>query len=752
MPGTSEERETAFATGASAAAPIDVHGSQDSSSDDDFNSLVQRSKVSMNGDPLKQTGEDLLDSESEELPIRQRSGILKAAPKGKQRRRKTPSNRKPPPRAKEVSSPKESSEEEDLADSESESEDNPDQQRTRRRQSASKRQTRKAKQAPSRNESSEEEDTHDPARRGQSKKGNEFVAKGSKEDTDEGPLTTRKRKSEAKSKQTPKGAHPKGNGGRRQSKELDDEFLSYESEEEEYESEDKQNVDEREEDFDPDDDEEEALLTTRKGESNAQGRQTRKGAQSKGHRSRRQSKDSDDEFIVKENEEDEYESEDKQSDDESEEDFDPDNDEEEAPLTTRKRKSKAQAVQTRRGSKSKRETPSRASARKAAQSLAELDDDEEPVFNGRRRSKRSRDDDDFNVDEFNVDEGGDSEDHDAGDSEVDSPVESSGDNEESTLAPGRYQSPASQRQSPSRAAALKASQKLAILKDNADDEDVEVVTVRNTRRRSKKRSDDDAYEENESEESEEDLDDMASDKSPPHDDQSSQGDEDQVKKSKAVEVGNDFGTVDDSSSDDEKWASPQLKLKPSPGVLQLDRDDDSEDDNSGPSNTLSPPKIPVCPSKYDVITEEKLPRKHVCYFSPDGSHRQCFALETLHKIALTTPHPKFRQDLTGGKQTFLQPPHFRSEMSDDLLDQIASRFGREALDLRSSFYSSSRRESAGASSEDDDSEYIVNYSEALADSINFLERVGNYVQSQMGSQDVRILQLVLKLPLQVAIT
>jgi hypothetical protein len=667
IPGTSEERETESATG-TAIAPIDVHGSEDSSSDDAFTASVERSKFSENGDPLKQTGEDLLDSESEnELPIQQRSGKRKAASKGKLRRRKTLSTGKPP-RAKEFPFPKESSSEgEDRADSENGSEDEPDQQRTRRRQSASKRQTRKAKQSLSRKESSEEEDAKVPATRGQSKRDIELDEKESEEDTDEGPSTTRKRKSEAKSNQTPK------------------------------------------------------------------------GAQSKGNRGRRHSKDSDDEFIVEESEEDEYESEDKQSDDESEEDFD---DEEEAPLTTRKRKSKAQAVQTPRGSKSKQQIPSRASTRKAAKNLAGLDDDEEPVlnvrrrskrskdqakpvFHGRRRSKRSKDDDDFVVDE-----GGDSEDHDDGDSEVDSVVESSDDNKDTTRALGRRQSPSnSQRQSPSRAAARKASQKLATLKDDVDDEDNEIVTVRNTRL--KKRSDDDAYEENDSGESDEDMDDMA-DKSP-SDDQSSRGNEDQVKKSKAVEVGDDFGTVDDSSSDDEKWASPQLKLKPTPGVLQLDRDDDSEADNYGPSTMLSPPKMPICPSKYDVITEEELPRKHVCYFSPDGSHRQCFALETLHKIALTTSHPKFRQDLTGGKQTFLQPPHFRSEMSDDLLDQIASRFGREALDLQSSFYSSSRQERAAASSESE----IVDYSEALADSNHFLERVGNYVQSQMGSQDVR---------------
>ena len=75
-----------------------------------------------------------------------------------------------------------------------------------------------------------------------------------------------------------------------------------------------------------------------------------------------------------------------------------------------------------------------------------------------------------------------------------------------------------------------------------------------------------------------------------------------------------------------------------------------------------------------------LPKKHVCYVSPDGQSRQCFALETLRQIALKAARLQFRVDLDGGeKVTFLQPPHFRTAMSDDLLDQIASRFGRQAL-------------------------------------------------------------------------
>jgi hypothetical protein len=716
-PGTSEEGKTASA----AAAPSDVHGSKDSSSDEDFASSMQRSKAINNGELWKQAEEVLVDSESnDEHHDQKRTRGRKAASNGNARRRQAASKGKART-TKEAPNQKESSEEEDLADSQSEDErdHDHDQQRTRPRESASKRQTRTARQALSRQESSEEEDTKVPARRRRTKK--EY---DSEEDADEGFLATIKRSGKAKSKsgQTRKGLQSRSYGRSRQPKDSDDEFLAKESEEDEGESEEKQS----EEDFDPDadDEEEEGPLTSRKRNSETQARHARSGSRSKRHGKRRQSKDSDDEFLANESEEDEVESEDKASDDESKEDFDPHNeDEDEAPLSTLKRRSKTPARQTRRLSQRKRQTPSRASARKAAKNLAGLDDDEEPVLKGRRRSKRSKDDDAFVV-------GGeeeDSENHDRDDNEETAIVESGDENEESTRGLGRRQSPTSQRQSPSRAAALQASRKLASLKDDADDDDDD-EPARTARRKPKRKPDDDEYEENDSGESDDDSD-VADDESP-------EGDEDHVKKSKAVDVGDDFGTADDSSGDDEKrWESPQLKIKPSPGVLRLDQDDDSEDYNSGQFTALSPPKMPNCPSKIDVITEEELPRKHVCCFSPDGSSRQCFALETLHTIALTTPHPKFRQDLTGGKQTFLQPPHFRSEMSDDLLDQIASRFGREALDLRGPFYSR-RREREDASSEDGENGYIVNYSEALADSNSFLERVGNYVQSQMGSRDI----------------
>ncbi|ACI65284.1 predicted protein [Phaeodactylum tricornutum CCAP 1055/1] len=157
-----------------------------------------------------------------------------------------------------------------------------------------------------------------------------------------------------------------------------------------------------------------------------------------------------------------------------------------------------------------------------------------------------------------------------------------------------------------------------------------------------------------------------------------------------------IGSADESSGTEENetaiYSSPQLtfisrgdtSVKPSPFH---DSTDDNSDDSSNQRHRLSPPKLPNCTSRRDTITDEPLPEKHVCFFSPDMESRQCFCLATLRKIALSASRPKYRTDQTGTeRQTFLQPPHFRTAMSDDLLDQIASRFGREALDLYGSFY------------------------------------------------------------------
>ncbi|KAL3761312.1 hypothetical protein ACHAWU_010225 [Discostella pseudostelligera] len=162
-----------------------------------------------------------------------------------------------------------------------------------------------------------------------------------------------------------------------------------------------------------------------------------------------------------------------------------------------------------------------------------------------------------------------------------------------------------------------------------------------------------------------------------------------------------------------------------------------------------------CPSTTDDITMANLPRNkpHVCYISPDGKTRHCFALDTLYRIAISAASNRIGGD--GGsidgnnhgsaqKLTFLQPPHFRSPMEDDLLDQIASRFGRAALIIEKSAIYKKMHGSIFSLNDDDelddfdeDGEFIGytnnNYSSRRG---NFQDRFERFIQGLMGSNDV----------------
>jgi hypothetical protein len=109
-------------------------------------------------------------------------------------------------------------------------------------------------------------------------------------------------------------------------------------------------------------------------------------------------------------------------------------------------------------------------------------------------------------------------------------------------------------------------------------------------------------------------------------------------------------------------------------------------------------------------------------------------LETLRQIALKSTTQKFRVDLTGDQQTFLQPPHFRTSMSDDLLDQIASRFGREALELHGEFY---RRKPIALDDDDEEEDDIFLPQNSLhQDHEAFMDHLERYIDRQMGHQDI----------------
>lgn len=204
------------------------------------------------------------------------------------------------------------------------------------------------------------------------------------------------------------------------------------------------------------------------------------------------------------------------------------------------------------------------------------------------------------------------------------------------------------------------------------------------------------------------------------------------------------GDVGHASTSDE--SEPKLSAsRKSQQIRKPSREEhnDSSDEEYEKNHVSLSPSLPYCSSKEDVITLAPLPRKHVCFFPPDQKSRQCFCLSTLRLIATSSSQPTFRTDLTGGKQTFLQPPHFRTPMSDDLLDQIASRFGREALDLHGPFYKrkhetvAKKITSVLVEDEDDYSdEEFLGQCGALTNSAVFNEQLQSYVKSTMGNRDI----------------
>ena len=168
------------------------------------------------------------------------------------------------------------------------------------------------------------------------------------------------------------------------------------------------------------------------------------------------------------------------------------------------------------------------------------------------------------------------------------------------------------------------------------------------------------------------------------------------------------------------------------GTVTAFSDDSSSEDNEGGA----PNKVDVvCPSTHDDITGEELPEIHVCFIAPDGQSRQCFSLETMRKTALMSCTKSLRTDNAGrNHQNFLQPPHFRTPLSDDLLDQIASRFGRSALNIHGEYYKRKEQEAAAAQREWDTHTIVA---QSIRDSeAEFTELLNRYVRRSMGRQDL----------------
>ena len=168
----------------------------------------------------------------------------------------------------------------------------------------------------------------------------------------------------------------------------------------------------------------------------------------------------------------------------------------------------------------------------------------------------------------------------------------------------------------------------------------------------------------------------------------------------------------------------------------------------------------ACPSTNDSVTMATLPKNkpHVCYVSPNGKTRHCFALDTLYRIAISAregaANDESRVALGGAPAplVFLQPSHFRASMDDDLLDQIALRFGRPELVIEDSelyrktvgrhdglFGAMSVLMDKELDQFDKDGEYVGHGSAScvgVSTQRNFRNCFERYMQELMGSTDV----------------
>ena len=118
-------------------------------------------------------------------------------------------------------------------------------------------------------------------------------------------------------------------------------------------------------------------------------------------------------------------------------------------------------------------------------------------------------------------------------------------------------------------------------------------------------------------------------------------------------------------------------------------------------------------------------------------------MDTLRKIALAQPDSgklvvHHSGTLDRAPTVFLQPPHFRTPMSDDLLDQIASRFGRAATNVHSDYYQRRRHHNDNDDNNDHDTTHHVPTGSAtrLAQSESIIDQLDRFMRQRLGNQDI----------------
>ena len=299
----------------------------------------------------------------------------------------------------------------------------------------------------------------------------------------------------------------------------------------------------------------------------------------------------------------------------------------------------------------------------------------------------------------------------------------------------------------------KMSEEIAETEYSDQDDDDEIRTFKATKKQ--KENDDDAYheedegdnEDNDSEEFDSEERDLFNDEISSEEDSDNESDIEESLKCKAPEVKNIdndiiFDEEGDSDGDDMKPNNSveltPLKMKRKRGQFSYDDSSDGEEIVATPikhSRSEEMPMrrfIPVCPSVNDEITSELLPSLHVCYLAPDRVTRHCFCLDTIYRASIMSGQKQRKSDGSGGI-AFLQPPHFRTVMNDELIDQIASRFGRQALVIeKSDVY---KKEHKLPLKEDwsfgEDNIDMVDEAQE-----SFRDRLDRYLKDQMGSGDI----------------
>jgi hypothetical protein len=135
----------------------------------------------------------------------------------------------------------------------------------------------------------------------------------------------------------------------------------------------------------------------------------------------------------------------------------------------------------------------------------------------------------------------------------------------------------------------------------------------------------------------------------------------------------------------------------------------------------------------DVITFEKLDKKHIEWVSPDGRMKQCYNMSTLIQIACKST----------GLRTLKQPPHFRCPMDQKMKMQIENKFPGVVQKIEGAQGGDNEEEEAGEGSQSrmedyyvyDDDDYRFHFRTPMSDNVlnGYFSRYRESVEAFSGT-------------------